>query len=465
MLNIPEKVRNTLIEKYDVPGSFYTSYPSLSRWDESFHDNDYRETLLEFFSSEDNPPLSLYIHFPFCAELCYYCFCTIAVTKNRVRISKYLEYLKKELGMFADFVKANSIKLNVKEVHLGGGSPSYMERGELTELVDMLKTFIKIEDLKEFMIEIDVRNVDADKVKFYHELGFNRISMGIQDLYSDVQKAINRIQPVEMLESILTPEVKEAFGSINFDLIYGLPRQTRESFRETIATVEKFAPDRICLYCYNHRPDIHKHQALMHKSELPDIYEKNMINMESIQRLGELGYERIGIDHFAKVNDDLAVAKRNRTLTRLFNGYAPGRTHHLLGFGAASSSTYKTFYSQNYYSHDEYFKCIDEGKFPIFRGYKLDKDDVIRRDVIFRILTVSYVDIHEVETTYGITFNKYFRSAIDSMGEMISDGLVEITPSALGVTALGSFFLRNICMPFDKYCVDANFKDVIGIKN
>lgn len=451
LLDIPENAYKALVEKYDVPGPFYTSYPAVSCWTGDFKNAKYREALIEVFSKEPNQPVSLYVHFPFCEKLCYYCCCTASITKNRDKIRHFLEYLMKELRMFSEFLKAHDIRLAIKELHLGGGSPSYMEKDEIKELVDVIKTFAPIENLSEFIIEIDVRNVDADKMRFYQTLGVNRISLGIQDFDPVVQEKVNRVQPLELVREMLAPEIRSLYPSLNFDLIYGLPRQTRASFRDTVEKVAEFMPDRVSVYSYGHKPSVFKHMEMIKESDLPDIFQKAMINLDATERLLALGYEKIGIDHFALKKDVLAKAKNDKTLNRLFNGYTPGRTRHLLGFGPASTSSFGEFYSQNRYSHEEYFAELDSGEFPIFRGFKLSDDDVIRRDVINRILTVSQVNIPEIEEKYGIKFSEYFSDAYFSLAEMASDGLIKVTWDMITVTELGTYFFRNICIPFDKY--------------
>jgi len=444
-------ITKELIKKYDVQGPYYTSYPVLAKWSHDFSSNDYKNALKEMFSKKDNPPLSVYIHFPFCPKHCYYCCCNTKITKDREQIRHFLSFLLKEINLFADFFNKNSITPNIKEVHIGGGSPSYMTKNEINQLITGLQSFVNLKVLSEFIIEIDVRTVDQGKLYYYHEKGINRISLGIQDFDPAVQKAVNREQPVEVVEGLLSPDLRKCFKSINFDLIYGLPLQTTETFKNTIDTVIRLLPDRICLYNYGHMPDVYKHQKLIKASDLPDIYEKTKINLEAIQKLLDCGYERIGIDHFARPSDDLAEAMHNKTITRIFNGYACGRTRDLIGLGPTSSSAFSHYYTQNVYSHAEYYKSIDAYEFPILRGFRLNRDDIIRRDVINNIITNFFLDIGNIEKKYNIIFNNYFQKEIVSLDSLVQDGILKISNNEIIVTPLGKNFVRHVCMVFDYY--------------
>jgi oxygen-independent coproporphyrinogen-3 oxidase len=446
-----QKITKKLIKKYDIKGPYYTSYPILSQWSHDFTGNHFKNALEEMFSEDAASPLSLYIHFPFCPKLCYYCCCNIKITKNRGEIRRFLDHLVKEVNLFADFFSKNSIRPNIREVHFGGGSPSFMTIEEMDLLITGLKSFVDFKTLSEFIIEVDARTVDENKLNYYHEKGINRISLGIQDFDPLVQKAVNREQPVEYVERLLSPNLRKYFKSVNFDLIYGLPLQTVESFKTTIATALGFLPDRICLYNYGHTPEVHKHQSLIRKSDLPDIYEKTKINLEAIQKLLDCGYERIGIDHFARPYDDLAEAMHNKAITRIFNGYACGRTRDLIGLGPTSSSSFSHYYTQNVYSHSEYYKRIDAHEFPILRGFRLNRDDIIRRDVINNICTNFSLDIHNMEKKYNIIFNNYFQKEIVSLDSFVQDGILKISDNKIIITSLGKNFLRHVCMVFDNY--------------
>ena len=447
MLNIPKK----LIKKYDVKGPYYTSYPILSQWSHDFSSNDYKNALKEIFSKKDNPPSSVYIHFPFCPKLCYYCFCNNKITKNREQIRHFLSILLKEVNLLDDFFNKNSITPNIKEIHIGGGSPSYLTINEIDQLITGLQSFVNLKVLSEFIIEIDVRTVDQEKLYYYYEKGINRISLGIQDFDPAVQKAVNREQTVEVVEGLLSPELRKCFKSINFDLIYGLPLQTTETFKNTIDTVIRLLPDRICLYNYGHMPDVYKHHKLIKASDLPDIYEKTKINLEAINKLLDCGYERIGIDHFAKPYDDLTEAVHNKTITRNFNGYACGRTRDIIGLGPTSSSTLSHYYTQNVYSHSEYYKRIDAYELPILRGFRLNRDDIIRRDVINNIITYFFLDIGNIEEKYNIVFNNYFQKEMVSLDSFVQDGILHFSNNNIIITSLGKYFLRHVCMVFDYY--------------
>lgn len=445
------KIDRSFIKKYNSSGPWYVCYPPVGVWSTEMSSPDYEQALIEEFPHGRKVPLYLYVHFPFCPKLCYYCHCHVVITKNQGRMLTFLNYLYKEIDLLRKFFDKQGIVPCIKEIHLGGGSPSVMSEEELSELIKRLEKLVKIDELDEFSIEIDIRTVGPEKIKFYSEVGIDRISFGIQDFDPEVQRVINRVQPLDQLEELVVPELRNRFKSINFDMIYGLPLQTRESFRQTIEQLKKISPDRICLYLYNHRPDIFQHQTVMNSKDVPQEYEKSMINVETIQDLMEAGYIRIGLDHFAKCEDDLAVAAKNNRLHRSFVGYTAGRTHDLIGIGPSSISGFGNYYFQNMYSLDRYYEAIDSGTLPVHRGIKLTFDQKIREDIILKIISNFYLDFREIENKYRIKFDQYFSHELHSFDELIKDGIIELSESDLTVTPLGKFSLRYICMVFDKY--------------
>lgn len=451
MVNNLNKITKDLIEKYNVSCPYYTSYPTLSEWSNDFTVQDYIAGLKDLCTSGEEVPLYFYIHFPFCRKQCYYCICNSIITHDRTKIKHFLKYLLLEIDLLHSFFKKHSFFLNIRRIHIGGGSPSFMDIEEFDILVEKLKSIVSINNLDEFTIEVDTHTTDKKKLKYYHKKGVNRLSIGIQDFDSDVQRVVNRVQPPELIEELLSPEIRRCFKSINFDLLYGLPLQTRKSFGNTIEIVKKLAPDRITLLKYVHAPDRRKHQRLIKDSDLPDNYNKTMIFIETVSNLMQNGYEHIGIDHFAKPTDDLAKGIKDRLLWRNFNGFAPGCTHYIIGIGPTSTHSFINHYGQNVYSMTDYFNLIDNNEFPILRGYKLSKDDLIRRDVINKILCYSSINSLEIEHKYSIDFSKYFRQEIESLKVLIEDGMLDISGDMITVTSLGRIFIHHICKVFDRY--------------
>jgi len=458
---ILEDLSLDLIKKYDISSPYYTSYPTLSEWSDAFSYQDYLYGLKGLCTSAE-VPLLLYIHFPFCAKQCYYCICNSTVTRDRVKIQEFLNYLFREIDLLCVFFKTHSYLPKFKRIHLGGGSPTLLEIEEFEQLVEKLRSLVDIRGLDEFAIEIDVHTANHEKLKCYHENGVNRISLGIQDFDANVQKAVNRIIPLELVGELISPEIRRRFKGINFDLLYGLPLQTRKSFKNTIETVKNLLPDRVTLLKYAHVPDRRKHQRLIKESDIPDIYEKTMIFAETIHNLLDNGYEHIGIDNFAKPTDDLVKAMRNKTLWRNFNGFSPGGPHYIIGIGPTSTQSFTNGYAQNVYSLQEYYTCIDKHEFPILRGFKLDDDDLIRRDVINEILCNCTLDFSNIEQKYGVNFKEYFCQEIEALNDFILDGLLEISDDIFAVTPVGRIFICHICRVFDAYLKKGKIYQVKG---
>jgi oxygen-independent coproporphyrinogen-3 oxidase len=462
MVNSLKKITRDLIKKYDVSCPYYTSYPTLSEWSNDFTVQDYTGSLSDLCTNSKSVPLYLYVHFPFCATQCYYCICNSMITHDRAKIKHFLSYLLREIDLLYGFFKKYSFIPNIKRIHIGGGSPTFMDIKEFELLVDKLKSIVNINNLDEFTVEVAMNTANKEKLNHYYEKGVNRLSLGIQDFDPNVQNAVNRVHSPELVEELLSPEIRKCFKSINFDLLYGLPLQTRESFKSTIEITKKLSPDRITLLKYAHVPDIRKHQKLIKESDLPDSYERNMIFIETVYNLIDYGYEYIGIDHFAKPTDDLAKAAQNKTLWRNFNGFTPGRTHYIIGLGPTSTGGLINCYTQNVDSPVEYYKCIDNSEFPIGRGYKLSKDDLIRREVIDDILCCQSVEFSEIGRKYGIDFSKYFRQELGFLKTLIEDGMLEFSIDKITVTPLGRIFIRHICKVFDRYLQGGKVYKITG---
>lgn len=437
-----------LIKKYDVKSSYYTDYPPLGLWLDKYTQKDYRAALKELALKKEETPLLLYVHFPYCPRLCTYCQCYHLITQDRQKVKDFLGHLYLEIDLLKKFFQEHGYRPLFKEIHLGGGSPSFMDYAEFDQLIENLKKIVDFSKLAEFTLEIDPRTVDEKKLLYYARQGINRISFGVQDFDPAVQKAVNRIQPPEMVARFLTPEIRKFFRTVNFDIIYGLPRQTRDSFRQTLDTVIKLSPDRIALCILGYRPDVFKHHRLLKKSELPDIYESTLINLQAMQQLVLAGYLRIGLDHFAKPSDDLGVALKNRTLHRSALGYTPGRYVNMLGIGPSSMARINDYYFQNMYSLESYYTCLKNGEFPVMRGYKLNSDELMRRELMYQILCYFMVDFAEMEKKYQINFHTYFKEELESLQEFLQEGIIELNGKLI-VTELGKFFLRHICRVFD----------------
>ena len=443
-----ESLAKKLVAKYPLTGPYYTSYPSVGQWDGQFKDEKFTSALDNLFASNKNAPLSLYLHYPFCPELCTYCSCHVIISNDQERMDHFLSYIFKEIDILQDYFKSRSITPNIKEVHLGGGSPSVISRKGFERLVAKLGILVDVKTLKHFAIEVDVRTVDKEMMDFYHDQGINRVSFGVQDFNPDVQEAVNRIQPVEMVETVIPPDVRKKFKSINFDILWGLPFQTRETFRETISTLKRISPDRVTLLHYGHFPDIFKHQVKINKLDIPSEFERFMFNIEAITDLESSGYEWIGLDHIAKKNDEMVGWKNDHRLNRGFIGYTC-EYKNLIGLGPSALSSFGKYFGQNTYGLSDYYAAVDKGVFPTFRGYECSFDILIRSKVISELINYSFLDFKDIENEFEVEFHNYFDHELGRMDELVDDGLIELTESSIKVTTMGRYFVRHICMVFD----------------
>lgn len=457
---LPRIQQRRFLDKFNEPGPYYTSYPTLGFWSREFGHEQYVKALEELFETEgENVALALYVHIPFCAKLCWYCICNLVVSNNRERIQGFVDYLLREIDMLRRFFDERAIKPNIEELHLGGGTPSQLDAQQFAQVIDGLESLVEIKDLDELAMEIDPRTTNQENLKFFRQKGVTRISFGVQDFDAGVQKAINRVQPPDMVEALLSPEIRACFTSVNFDLLYGLPLQTRETFRRTVELVKHLAPERITLLKYAHVPDIRKHMKLIKESDLPGEDTLPVMFAESVEALTDDGYEWVGIDNFAKGFDKLAAAVRAGSLGRDFNGWNTGRARHLIGLGPTTTSGFGRHYFQSVYSLEDYSKAIDSGRFPIGRGYRMTDDDLIRRAIIFKLLCVQNVGIDDMEDRYNIDFYQYFGPEVDALNNVfVKDDMVELLDGSIEVTHFGRFFIRNICKVFDGFLKDAPYK-------
>jgi oxygen-independent coproporphyrinogen-3 oxidase len=441
-----------LIRKYDGSGPRYTSYPTADRFHAGFAAADYVDALAARNQAKASHPLSLYVHLPFCNTICYYCACNKIITANHGRAAKYVRYLGREIDIVSALVEGDR---SVQQLHWGGGTPTFLAHHEMATLMRMLRGAFAFGDDTEISIEVDPRKVEARTIAFLRELGFNRLSLGIQDFDPAVQKAVNRIQSEDETRTVFEAARAYGFESINADLIYGLPRQTVTGFSTTLDRVVGLSPDRIALYGYAHVPHLFKAQRQIVVHELPDAETKLTILKTAIDRLTRAGYVYIGMDHFARPDDELAVALRQRTLHRNFQGYSTRPDCDLLAFGVSAIGKLGTSYVQNVKSLDEYYAALDEHRLPVMRGIALDADDVIRRDVIQTLMCEFSLDYASVEHKHGLRFADYFAPELTALQALAADGLVALLPSGLSVTPRGRLLVRIVAMAFDRHLRDA----------
>jgi len=438
-----------LLRRFDVPGPRYTSYPTADRFVEAFTEADYRQALGQRKSGPAAlTPLSLYVHIPFCESLCYYCACNKIITKHHDRAAAYLRYLAREVDLHTLQI---GMGRPVTQLHLGGGTPTFLSDEELRQLMDMLGRSFKLAAGGEFSIEIDPRTVNGERLEVLAELGFNRLSFGVQDFDPEVQKAVHRIQPAEQVFSLMEQARRVGFDSVNIDLIYGLPRQTSETFARTLEQVRELRPDRIALYGYAHLPERFKPQRRIVPAELPGGASKLALLSQSLAALTAAGYDYIGMDHFALPNDSLAVAKRQGRLHRNFQGYSTQPDCDLIGLGVSAIGRIGATYSQNAKTMEEYCDHLDQGRLPVARGLALGRDDLARRAVIMALMCQGQVLFESIELAWLLDFRSYFAAELDQLAELEAQGLVTIDESCIQVTPTGWYFVRAVAMVFDRF--------------
>jgi oxygen-independent coproporphyrinogen-3 oxidase len=437
-----------LLKKYDRPGPRYTSYPTAPLFSSAFGPQDYKRAIIATNQSGSTSDLSLYFHFPFCDTLCYFCGCTMVVTRDRKRIAEYLEYLKKEVAMIAPLIPAER---RVTQVHWGGGTPTHLTPEEILDTAEFIKECFHIDPEAEMSVEIDPRELTQRHLGTLRHVGFNRISVGIQDVDPKVQQSVNRIQPTELSVKAIAWAEALGFDSINVDLMYGLPFQSVRSFRVTLEEVVKLRPDRIAVFNYAHVPWLKPHQKLIHPEDLPTPDQKLEILSMTIAVLQQHGYEYIGMDHFAKEMDELALARKAKTLHRNFQGYSTKGGADLYGFGMSSISHFDGIYAQNHKTLAEYYAAIDSGQLPTAVGYRMTADDRLRKFVIMRLMCNLELDKRMVENRFGIDFDSYFADALEKLDEFVQDRLVDVGPISIRVVNGGRLVLRNIAMCFDAH--------------
>ncbi|MGD8711750.1 MAG: oxygen-independent coproporphyrinogen III oxidase [Thiohalophilus sp.] len=438
----------TLIRRYDKAGPRYTSYPTAVQFHEEFGPDEYRRQAA--LSNQRGQPLSLYFHLPFCNTVCFYCACSKIITANRRRAAPYLQRLHREIELQSELFHDSRL---VEQLHWGGGTPTFISHDEMRELMDKTRKHFNLldDDSGEYSIEIDPREADSTTIGLLRELGFNRISLGVQDFDPAVQKAVNRIQSEQQTTEVIQSARNSGFKSISLDLIYGLPLQSVESFSRTLDKVLSLEPDRLSIFNYAHLPELFKTQRQIDAAQLPAPEEKLAILKLSIDKLTAAGYVYIGMDHFAKPDDELAIAQRNGTLYRNFQGYSTHADCDLVAMGMTAIGKVADSYSQNVKTLDEYFQCIDQDELPIFRGLHLNSDDMLRREIINQLICHFNLSFSAVEAAFGIRVADYFATELEDLAEMERDGLLSLDERGIRVLGAGKLLIRNICMVFDRY--------------
>jgi oxygen-independent coproporphyrinogen-3 oxidase len=439
-----------LIRRYDQSGPRYTSYPTAAQFHDGVTEDDYR--VWARHSNEDPipRPLSIYVHIPFCDTVCFYCACNKVVTKNHARAVDYLDHLYREIAMQGRLFDRDRV---VEQLHWGGGTPTFLETGQMRALMEKIGSHFTLASAErgEFSIEIDPRSADYAKLKALRQAGFNRVSFGVQDLDPQVQKAVNRIQSEEKTREVAAAARELGYRSLNVDLMYGLPFQSVGSFEETLRHVVDLNPDRLAVYNYAHLPQRFKPQRRINEADLPSADEKLNILQRTIEFLSTAGYVYIGMDHFARPDDELTIAQRNGTLQRNFQGYSTHADCDLVSMGVSAISKVCDNFSQNVRDLEEYYRLIDAGKLPIDRGFEVDRDDLLRRDIIMQIMCNFLLDIRAMEKKWRFSFAETFKSETGDLQQMQVDGLLRLDADTLEVLPAGRLLVRNICMVFDRY--------------
>jgi len=442
-----------LVKKYNVPGPRYTSYPTAVQFSEEFDENLIRE--MQHRRSEKPADYSLYIHIPFCFSLCWYCGCTKLITKNQDQGDVYLDYLDKEMALTAVNFHSES---NLKQIHFGGGTPTFLSPEQLLRLGKLIYKHFRVDPGVEFSVEIDPRRVGESHIKALAGIGCNRASLGVQDTNADVQKAIHRIQPFKQTKQVVDWLRSNGIKDINLDLIYGLPLQTRSTFLKTIEDAVSLDPDRFAIYSYAHLPSIMPAQKLLSENDFPDTDEKLSMLIHAIEELPKLGYRYIGMDHFARENDDLSNALDEGSLQRNFQGYSTHAELEMIALGMSGISQGNRLYTQNEKNLDAYYSLLNKGSLPVKKVLRLTDEDLIRRRLIMQIMCKGEVNYSEFLDETGVDIKDVYPAELDRLQDLELDGLLIRTENGFTITDPGRLFLRNIAMVFDEYLTRPNHK-------
>ena len=444
-----------LIRRYAGSGPRYTSYPTAMEFSPSVGEQDYVNWVRE--SNLSRRPLSLYVHIPFCAHVCFYCACNKVVTADRSKAEPYLESLYQEIRLQASLVDPDR---RVDQLHWGGGTPTFLSEKQMCDLMRVLgeNFYLHEDDSGEYSIEIDPRELREDTLPILREIGFNRVSLGVQDFNPEVQQAVHRVQSAQQTLDAMRQARELGFRSINIDLMYGLPLQTAKSFSDTLDGVIEVRPDRLSVFNYAHLPERFKPQRRISAADLPSADEKLNILSLTIKKLTAAGYQYIGMDHFALADDELSEAQRNGTLHRNFQGYSTHSDSDLVGMGVSAISAMPGGFSQNHVKLEDYYRDLEVPRLPIARGVALNEDDHLRGEVIQQLICNNTLDTGRIETGFDIDFESYFAAELKQLKLMAQDGLVRVGDNRLDVTARGRLLIRNVCKVFDHYRVEQEEK-------
>lgn len=449
------KISADLIKKYHQDIVFnYDDYPAKDNWSYEFKSEEYKKSLVDWLENNQNEPIIFYVHTPFCEQLCYFCLCSKVITNNYESALDYLyNYLFKEIDLLFDFLKQKKLKLNVKEIYFGGGSPTFYKAEDFEKLTDKLKKCFDFNKVGDFTVEIDPRRVDEKKLLHYSKCGVNRLSFGVQEFDLEVQKRVNRVQPAELFESLLTEKVRNKFNTFNFDLLIGLPGQTETSLKVTMDKLVKIKPPQVQPMLLAYKPWVGKQQVRMVKDgPLPDFYDRKKLFEVAIKELEAAGYKRAGFETYVLPGDPIDEAMKNKEAVYNSLGVQKGAATNFIAIGSsAKSSLGMDYYAQNYYSLNLYKECLNKGNLPIYRGTKLTKDDKIRRYLVNVIRTYFQVDYTDFKKRFDINFKEYFSDQINFLKEHEKDGLVKIFDDKIKITNEGENFAPQIANVFDKY--------------
>ncbi len=445
-------ITEDMLRRLDVPGPRYTSYPTADRFVEAFAVEQYCQALAARATGAGTvggaQPLSIYVHIPFCESVCYYCACNKVITRHHERATEYLDALEQEIALHVERLGRGQ---SVSQLHFGGGTPTFLSDAELARLMGALRAAFQVGAAAEVSIEVDPRTVTAERLKHLAELGFNRLSFGVQDIDPDVQQAVHRVQSLQSVKDLMAAARELGFQSTNVDLIYGLPRQTPESLANTVREIAALRPDRIALYAYAHLPQRFKPQRRIDEQTLPKAEAKLSMLSQAIAGFISHGYNYIGMDHFALPEDSLAAAKRQGRLHRNFQGYSTQPDCDLIGLGVSAIGRVGPTYSQNAKTLPEYYDALRHGQLPVVRGLALTRDDLLRRAVIMALMCQGRVEFESIELAHLVDMRRYFASEFEQLGPLQQLGLIEIEPGAIQVTPLGWYFVRAVAMVFDRH--------------
>lgn len=437
----------SMLDKYNTAGPRYTSYPTAVAFHDDYNEGQFTQSIAQLKQSGEAKTLSLYLHIPFCHSLCYYCGCNKIVTRNQDKIEDYLRYLKKEIAYRSEQFKG----FVIDAIHFGGGTPSFLDQKQLHSLLDYIEQHLDVQETCEKSIEIDPRELELQYINDLYEMGFRRMSIGVQDVNKEVQEKINRVQSTDFIKEMIIRAKSLGFHSVNIDLIYGLPGQSQASLLETLKHVKIMDPDRISLFSYAHMPNLFAAQRKIKDAWLPGPDAKFDLFRTAINELVKQGYEFIGMDHFAKPEDELSISANNKTLARNFQGYTTDQASALLGLGVSSISNLGNAYAQNYKKLSEYYAAIDKQSNAIEKGVALSYDDIVHRSIIHQLMCNFYVNKHDFSAQYNIDFDVYFKDALAQLDSFVKDNLLSNKDDSIVIHPRGRLLVRNICMNFDQF--------------